>query len=309
MPDGDHRLAVTATGQHGAFTRDQAVQSGISSARLRGRVQSGLLVRVGSRTFRNPLHRPGLIGDLWAQIIDIGGPCWAAGPTAAALHGFDGHPLALPFHVLLPRGRSVHRVGVLVHTTVELPLIDRATVEGLPVTSATRTIIDLARIESPKQLTVAIDSALRDRLTSEMHLHERLAALRGRGRYGLPTLFDAIEGSEASRGGHSWLERRFLELLAGAGLPRPSTQQTLSKRSGRLVRVDLHFEGTPLVVELMGYRHHRTRDQLRIDAERMNALVSGGFAPLQFSYDQVVDAPDECVRTVASMLARHVPDR
>ena len=45
------------------------------------------------------------------------------------------------------------------------------------------------------------------------------------------------------------------------------------------------------VVELLGYRFHRTKQQMARDAERLNALVIDGFTPFQFTYDQVVSQP------------------
>ena len=99
-----------------------------------------------------------------------------------------------------------------------------------------------------------------------------------------------IEGCEVTRGGHSWLERRDLELAAAAGLPRPETQSVLSRSQDRLVRVDVRYPQTPVVVELLGYRWHRSREQMSRDAARLNALVLDGFAPMQFTYDQVVTA-------------------
>lgn len=132
---------------------------------------------------------------------------------------------------------------------------------------------------------------MRDGLISEELLHRRIVALRTRGRYGIPKLLAVIEGSESSRGGHSWLERRYLELCAADGLPRPSTQQVLARTHDRVVRVDCRFPGTRVVVELLGYQWHRTKEHLTRDAERLNALVLDGFAPMQFSYDQVTGNP------------------
>jgi hypothetical protein len=88
------------------------------------------------------------------------------------------------------------------------------------VTSPTRTLIDIAAHEAPARLSAALDGALRDGLTSEDHLHRRIAALRTKGRYGIPSLLDVLAGQEVTRGGHSWLEREFLGLAAAAGLPR-----------------------------------------------------------------------------------------
>ena len=220
-------------------------------------------------------------------MVDCGSDVRVSGPTAAALHGLDGFRLRPPFHVVVPRGRNVQRARHRIHTTSELPLIDRATVEGIPVLSATRTLIDLARFVDEGTLTAALDSAVRDGLTAEHALHRRIVELRASGRYGIPKLLAVIEGADVTRGGHSWLERRFLELCAGAGLPRPITQQVLTRAKDRLVRVDCMFPQTRVVVELLGYRWHRSTDQLARDAERLNALLLEGFLPMQFTYAQV----------------------
>ena len=77
-----------------------------------------------------------------------------------------------------------------------------------------------------------------------------------------------------------------------------------SRRAGdRLVRVDFRFVGSPVVVEVLGYRWHRTKEQLRRDAERTNALLADGFLPYQFSYEHVVEAPGVVVETVRAALA------
>ena len=187
--------------------------------------------------------------------------------------------LKAPFHVTVLRGRNVQRAHHFIHTTTELPLIDRATVDGIATLSATRTLIDVARFVRPDRLTAALDAGLRDGLTSEIALHRRITELRSSGRYGIPQLLAVIEGSEISRGGHSWLERRFLELCGRSALPRPRTQQVLTKAGDRLVRVDCRFPGTRVVVELLGYRWHRTKAQMSRDTERLNALIIDGFPP------------------------------
>ena len=291
MTRADRRIAATATGQLGSFTRQQAHAAGLTDRQLRGRVQSGFLDQVGPNTFRSPTVRHSAQAALVALLLDIGEPCWASGPTAAALHGFDGFTLRPPFHVTILRGRDVTRVGHRVHTTIDLPLIDRAHVDGIPVTSGARTLIELARTTDAARLTAALDSGLRDGHFSEDLLHRRIAALRTKGRYGTPKLLEVIEGGELTRGAQSWLEREFLRLVAGAGLPRPECQQVLARAGSRLVRVDCRFPGTNIVVELLGYRFHRTKAQLARDAERLNALILGGFAPFQFTYDQVVSFP------------------
>lgn len=240
--------------------------------------------------------------DLDRLMDGIGGLCLASGPTAAAIHGFDGFALAPPYHVMIGRGRSVSRVGHVVHTATRLPLIDRSMVEDVPCTSPTRTLFDLAATLDARSLTVAYDSALRDGGTSDDFVFRQLAARRSRGHKGTEAMLRVAEGAEIVRGGQSWLERAFLELVASAGLPRPATQQVLARRRNRLIRVDCRFPDTNVVVELLGYRFHRSTNELQVAAERMNRLVLDGFQPIQFTYDDVVGAPNRLLSTLREAL-------
>jgi very-short-patch-repair endonuclease len=208
-----------------------------------------------------------------------------------------------PFHLTTTRDRNLRRLGHVIHSTGNLPLIDRETLDGLPITSPTRTLVDLARWEPLERLTAAVDAAFRDGLSTESLLRRRIAALRSKGRFGVPVLLDILDGRSITRGGASWLEREFLRLVAEAGLPRPQTQQVLSRAGDHLVRVDCRFAGTRVVVELLGYRWHRTKQQMAKDAERYNALVLDGFVPYQFTYDNVVDTPERVIATVTAALA------
>lgn len=303
MEPPEQRLVQIADDQFGLVTRQQALDAGLGENRLRSRLRSGLLVRAGARTYR-------LVGApntpdvrLRALMLDIGGDVWASARTAAACHELDGYELTPPFDVTILRRRDVKRVGHRIHTTTCLDPIDRTRVRGVRVTSVARTLIDLARVESTRRLTIALDAALRDGKVTEERLHRRVVALRTSGRFGIPKLLDAIEGVDVIRGAHSYLERRFLELVASHGLPVPETQRVLGRANGKIVRVDFRFPGTSVIVEALGHRWHRSRTQMNSDAARMNALLARGLQPYQFTYDQVVGSPDEVIDQVAAALA------
>ncbi len=299
----NRRLALAATGQLGGITRVQAHALGVSDVQLRSRVQSGFLSQPGTNVFRlNGAGRDpkSCLRDVQA---DVGGLVVASRFTAAALHGFEGYELSAPFDITIERGRDVRRHPHRIHTAVTLPVIDRETVDGITRTRAARTLIDLARHEAPEQLTVALDSALRDRLVTERSLHHRIIALRRQGVHGIPRLVEVIEGSEISRGAQSWLEREFLRLVARAGLPRPEVQVVMGRAGARLIRVDFRFSGTPVIIEVLGYRWHRTAANLRRDAERLNEMISSGLRPYQFVYEQIVESPDQVALEVRRALA------
>ena len=276
---------------------------GVSNAQLRSRVSSGSLLQVGTDTFRLPGAPTTELADLRALILDIGGEVWASGPTAAALHGFDGFRLKAPFDVTILRDRKVRRLGHRIHSTTSLDRIDRAVVSDVACTSGARTLIDLARTEPVERLIESFDSGLRDGKFNESLVHRRIVALRSSGRFGVPRLVAAIEGVEAIRGGHSWLEREYLRLIAAACLPRPETQAVLTRAGDKLVRVDFRFVGTPVVVEVLGYHSHGTKQHLQRDTERLNALIIDGFRPYQFTYIDVVERPGDVLEQTRRALA------
>jgi very-short-patch-repair endonuclease len=305
MTNADRRIAAIATGQLGAFTRAQANDVGLSDRQLRSRVQSGFLTQTGPNAFRAAGAPTSPRSELMDLMTDLGEPVWCCGPTAAALHGFDDFKLRRPFHVLVPRRRSLNRWNVKVHRSDTIDLVDRDRVDGFDLTSAARTLVELARTLPSEMLATCLDSALRDGKLSERSLHETIVRLRSQGRFGLPTLHEVLGGYEVTRGGHSWLEREYLRLLAAAALPRPVMQQVLTRAQDRLVRVDCHFPGTNVVVELLGYRWHRSRAQMSRDSARLNALVADGFSPYQFTYGQIVAEAAYVIETSRAALAPH----
>ena len=116
MSEEIRRLADAATGHHGAITASEINAAGISASGLRRRVQSGVLERIGVQTYRSPFVPSSALSDLAALVIDCGKDAFVSGPTAAALHGFDGFRLKPPFHVTILRGRNVQRAHHHIHT-------------------------------------------------------------------------------------------------------------------------------------------------------------------------------------------------
>lgn len=298
----DRLVAEAAAAQGGAFSRAQAHAVGLSDRQLATRVRNGVLHKVGPNAFRFAGAPRSTLADLSAIVLDVGAPVWVAGWTAAACYGFDWFALREPFHLMVPTNRHIVRPGVEIHRTDDTAPVDTAVHLGLPITTVERTLIDLARTCRHRRLLAALDSSARLRVLDERRLHQRIAALRSQGKYGIPALVDVIEQREATRGSESFLETEYLLLIARAGLPRPDTQQVFDEESGRRIRVDCRFPGTPVVVELLGYAWHRTVAQMNTDAERYNALLARGLRPYQFTYDQVVGAPAHVVATTRAAL-------
>ena len=208
-------------GQHGCTTIEQALAGGFSNA---GPDLPAPPIRT-PRTARPSRAAVRRLTATWEQalmagLLDLGDGAVVSHRAAAALHGFDGFDPG-PVEFLQPRRRRGSGVGWKVHTTVRLELIDRVEVDGFRCTSASRTVVDLAGSARVRALERAIDSAVRDGLSSPTFLAHRLRALRP--ARGVRTLDRLLVDS----GGHSDLERRFLELVRRAGLPRPICQRSV----------------------------------------------------------------------------------
>jgi very-short-patch-repair endonuclease len=101
----------------------------------------------------------------------------------------------------------------------------------------------------------------------------------------------------------SWLEREFLRVLERAGLPLPACQARIDNRGSFAARVDFLYEDIALVIEVSGYRHHSTREQMSADARRRADLLDAGYSVLEFSHDQIVNEPAYVAERVRSALS------
>jgi very-short-patch-repair endonuclease len=277
-------------------TDAQALQAGLTVAQIHGRLRRGLFERLGVGVLRiagSPLTWE---QRLSAGLLDLGADALVSHRAAAALHGFDAFRPG-PVEFMVPRSAR-NRQGWVVHSTRHLESVDSTTVAALACTSASRTVIDLAAHATQAELARAIDSAVREGLTSVIFLRRRLEALRGRGRAGVRRLDELL----VDAGGHTPLERAFLRLVRAAGLPRPRCQRVYRGDGKTIARVDFSFEPCPVVVEVSGRRGHSTDAERAKDAQRRNELQTLGLIVLEFTRQDVFDRPDY----VVELLRRHL---
>jgi very-short-patch-repair endonuclease len=236
--------------------------------------------------------------SLRGALLCVGDGAVVSHRSAAALLEFDRSRPG-PVEVTMRRAARGRSVPFVLHTTGVLEPIDRIVVDGLPVTSATRTVIDLARARVPTViLEAAIDSAVRSGRSSPVAIACRLDALRGPGRWGAPRLDRLL----LDAGGHTALERAFLRVIRQVGLPRPRTQ-VVHRRGGRHVaRVDFLFDEADLVVEVSGRRGHSSPAERSRDAQLRNELQALGRTVYEFTWEDVTTQPGRVVRDVAERL-------
>jgi very-short-patch-repair endonuclease len=293
-------ITIRAANQHGLVALVQLRQLGVSRRQLQTLLDRKWLHLMAPRVYGISGVPASVERRLMLGLLSLGSAAVVSHEAAARLHGFDRClPDAVEFTVL--RAQRHARLPFVVHSARELPAIDRLRIAGFPCTSATRTIIDLARARIPTvRLEAAIDSAVRSQASSPIVLERRLADLRGPGRWGAPKLDELL----LDAGGHTLLERRFLQLMRTAGLPRPRTQ-VVHRRGGRtFARVDFIFEEQSVVVEVSGRKGHASDAERARDAQRRNELQDVGRKVYEYTYHQVTKEPDYVIRTMRERL-RH----
>jgi very-short-patch-repair endonuclease len=287
-----------ASKQHGLISLSQLRALEITRSQLRTAVEEGWLIKAGPRVYGvvgapDSLERRQTLG-----LLCLGADAVLSHESAARLHGFDRcKPDVVEFTV--PRRHRGVRAAFRVHTTNDLPPIDRVKLAGYPCTSATRTVVDLARARVPRvRLEAAVDSAVRSGASAPLVLINRLAALRGPGRWGARLLDELLLDS----GGHTLLERRFLALMRQEGLPRPRTQVVHRENGRTYARVDFLFDAHGVVVEVSGRRGHSTPAERAKDAQRRNELQDAGRKVYEYTWADVTTRPDYVVTTMRQRL-------
>jgi hypothetical protein len=298
MNDGDRTLAALAATQRQVFTRAQALEAGLTPQSIGRRLGGGLFVRVGPRALCFAGTTLDWRGRLQAAVLDLGEEALVSGRAAAALHGLDGFAEG-PVELLVPTCCKDRTTGGRVRSSPTIGRLDQCTVDGLPVTSGTRTIIELLGRVTRRELGNAIDSATRLGLTAPIVLERRLGELGRQGRRGV-TAFDCVM---QSAGVQSWLEREFLQLMAIAGIRRPVAQRIYRRDGRHLARVDFDYVPAPLVVEVGGRRGYLSADDRRRQEHRRNELQLIGKTIYFFTTEDVVTDPAYVVATVRSALS------
>lgn len=300
-------IATHAARQMGLVTRDQLLRSGYSRSAIWRQVTSGVLVPTGRSTYRLPSTARSPDGDVLAACLDHDGV--ASHRTAAWLHGLRARPPEI--EVTVPR---MHRSwpppvtgsDVVVHTSTDLPTGDIVMVRSIPTTSVARTLMGLGALVprhlAQEELAELLADACERGLASERWLFWLLERRRVQGRDGVIAFEEALAARLDLGPTESWLERTVLGILDEAGLPRPRVQRRVERRGRFVGRVDLAYDSPPVVMEALGYRHHRTRADLERDTRRANQIQLAGRTVLQWGYDQVVRDPGSIVADVVDAL-------
>jgi very-short-patch-repair endonuclease len=227
----------------------------------------------------------------------------ACGPDALLSHR---HALTLwevrpsssgAIDVIVPgRGTKPGPSVVRVHSSLTLNEQDRAQVDGIPVTSLARTILDYASTASLQRTRLALEKVERMGFLIGRELDELLE--RNAFHRGKRTLRGALA---ELRGPAPWtqseLEDRFLALVRAAGLPEPEMNVLVE---GELV--DAVWPDARLIVEIDGYDYHKSRAQFEADRRRDAKLQVAGYRVVRLTQQRIASEPRSVMAQLRALL-------
>ncbi len=299
----DLLLVRHLTDNGGVSSRSALRSLGLSGSSIDRRISSGLLVTFGRGAIAlaglsdraSTLRRAALIQRPDAVL---------ARETAADLHRFPLGTAEPGAVVLLTAAEQSGRAAVgRVVRTKHLPPDDITVVEGMRVTTAERTYLDLADELGYGRMRWMGEQLLLDRKLSPGALAATAHSLARRGRNGTRRRRLLLSVLLAEDPAHqSIAERAFSQLCVRHGIRTLRAQFVPPWYDGRRAVVDFADPVRRKIVEIDGRRWHSTAQDRTSDRQRDRAATNHGWSVIRFGYDEIVQRPTVVIEDLRAFL-------
>jgi hypothetical protein len=286
-------LAALAGRQHGVVSVEQLHALGHSKSSIEKAVKAGRLHSLDRSVYAVGHTNLSLYGQCLAAVFACGPDAVLSHYSAAWLWGLARWKPE-PFHVTGPVARPP-RLPVRIHRTRRLADADWTLVEEIPVSAVPRLLLDLAACVKAKSLERMLECS-EDLGLFDLRAVEELLA-RTVGHHGHARLRRAIALYQPSSFTRSGLEKRWLELVLEAGLPRPWMNYV---EHG--FELDCYWPEYRFAVELDVFETHGTRAAFERDRKRQEDLLLAGITMTRVTGPRLEREPEAAIARVACLL-------
>jgi len=289
-------IARLAARQHGLVTRAQLLRAGLSSRQVERCVAAARLRPVHRGVYQvGPLPLPR--AREMAAVLACGANAYLSHRSAAAVWGLLPSDAPSPVHVLVVGRDGGRRPGIVAHRVSRLRRSEVTRIEAIPITTPTRTLLDLAATVSARELEQALAEAMARRLVSRAAL--RSATSRRARCRGIGVLRRLLEDPVGPALARSEAEERFLALIRKAQIPGPEANAWVAGH-----QVDFVWRAERLVVEVDGRAFHSSARSFERDRRRDADLAALGFRVIRVTWNRIVHEPEALLVRLAQALAR-----
>jgi very-short-patch-repair endonuclease len=283
-------LREFGTLQQGVVERRQLMARGLTVSALDGLVRTRRLVpRHGGVYQIGPLPLPRAAEH--AAVLACRGLARLSHRSAACLRGLLDAYMDSEVEVSMPRRSRRRLAGVRIHRVRDLRDDEVAVVDGLPVTTPARTLLDLAETERPRLVEQAYATALRRKLVTPTDMREMVE--RHPNHRGAPLWRRLLATEDAPAFTRSEAEEKLLEIIRDARLPRPHLNVRIQGHE-----VDFLWPKARVIAEVDGYAFHDSRRSFEADRRRDAELTAAGYRVLRFTW---ADLHEHRLRTVVQL--------
>jgi very-short-patch-repair endonuclease len=289
MAEADRLCEEIARTDHGIVSFDEATKAGHSDSDIRYRLRHLGWEEVHPGVYRLP-GAPETAESCKAAAVKAGGPgAMLSHRSAGVLHGLEGITEGRRIEIVAYTGIKLQ--GVKVHRLKPDDRPGQTFVNGLPVTRVERTIIDLAGCLPIRVVGVAIDHALRKRVTTLARLWRELDTTGGQGRRGTRALRIMLEvRDEMTAEMRSTFEAKMRRILKR--IKDHSAIPNFRVVTPHGVRYfDFCYPGLKLAIECHSVDYH-TGERMKADVRRHRELEAMGYKILYFLWDEVCFQPE-----------------
>ncbi len=286
-------IVELAERQHGVIAGRQLREVGLSTKAIWRWGQARRLQRIYLDVYALGHARLTPRGRWMAAVLACGDRALLSHQSSFALHGL---PVRAPskIHVTLA-GFARRHPGVHVHRVRWISDADRDEVDGIPVTTVARALLDLAETLPLPQVRRGLAEAVRLR---KVDVNEMWSLChRSPGRRGLRPLCALLSEFTPPPRIRSKLERRFNRLWAQTGLLEPLYNATVAG-----CEVDVLWPEQRLIVELDSYTYHHTPPDFEADRARDAKLMLLGYLVLRITDQQLDEDPARVIATISALL-------
>jgi very-short-patch-repair endonuclease len=282
----DRAAAAVAEQQHGVITLRQLAECGLGPGAVQRRVAARRLQRLWRGVYAFGHSELRLDGRLLGAVLACGSGARLSIRSAAGRWGVLRTARARIDVTVATRGGRPRRPGIDLHCVRSLDDADVTTLDGIPITTVPRTLVDLCGVVPDRHIETAFEQAHILRLVAPGAIEAALERAAGRKTAPLRKLLAAESWTPTLT--RSELEEAFLELCRRGGLPAPEVNVHLHG-----YEVDFLWRKQRRVVELDGYAFHSGRRAFGRDRRKDIDLELAGFPVTRFTHDQVIHDPDD----------------
>jgi hypothetical protein len=288
----DYVLGQIASSQAGLLGHDQVIARGLSERGIRHRVQSNAWLPAGRGLYRVNGVDGDYRGYLRAAIAIL--------PGATVSHESAAELRAIPS---VQRGKAVVTVhartthvfpGVRIHRSLDLADHHRSVLGGLPVTTAARTIVDLAAFLRRQHMAHVIDESLAARIVAIDELQALFDEVARRGRTGSALMRSLLgERTGFDHVTATTLERVGMKTFVAGGLPRPEFQYPAPWDPTRAI--DFAWPSYRLGCECDSRRWHTRVNDFQTDRTRDNLSLDHNWRIYRYTWQDFKERPQMIV--------------